>query len=865
MKRCPPCARFLRVHHNNFAADTAPLRTRLPPPSTCQRPLQSRIRARWVVTQVLLAMGLLGAAIGTPGASSAPAAAAHGTRRAVLVGIDHYRFATDAEIEAARPQLVAAHMLAPGKDPPARDWHALDGAVNDERAMRELLVHRYGFENSHITELPNEAATRGHILAALEQNFVTDARDGDVLFFFYSGHGSQMRNTLSASKGDKVDETIVPWDANAGYFDIRDKELARIFNAALAAHHVTLTAIFDSCHSGSIARGLIHHKAKSEPEDTRDAADAYSERPPEERGALILSAAQFDEEALEAEDATLTPAQPHGAFALSLMQAMQNSDPATPAVELFRSARSRLHTLGSEYTQEPVIAGTAERQHAGLFGDAPRGASFVRAQLVGIDSDRGDLTLDAGFAVGLAAGARFVSTRDPSVSIEVTQVLDLGQSRARVIAGNPAALQLSDEFRMTRWSAPGAAPLALWMPEGTWPLARLPQLAQAFAPLTHGNFHWVIDPSIEAPTQWLHWSGKQWLLASTHGAVDVTGSGALPDFNKISAQLKSEDHLLVLMPPPAEWQGTLQAAGRASEMVSDPAQATYWLTGTLKGTSLAYAWVQPDAAHARANTLTLPARTDWIATMSADGAARLQELAQRLGAVAALLRLPESGDSDPFPYHLVLRRVGDRRELSGTALARSASPSTGDAQTLTTPEVTGGELYDVVLKADAAALADFSQGNTKGRRVYVFSVDSTGERGKLFVYGDQIAQFPRDYPPQLDDPQHLSCKGGPYSETPPLTEVCVNTIVVCPDYGLDTYFLLSTDNPITDTSVFEGQGVRTGESQRNALGPGLAALLDGERTATRSATPMPEQFSVERLTVRSSGAAAPAACQRPPG
>jgi hypothetical protein len=774
------------------------------------------------------------------------------TRRAVLVGIDHYRFATDAEIDAARPQLVAAHMLEAGKDPPARDWHALDGAVNDERAMRELLVHRYDFDNSHITELANEAATRGHILAALQQSFVTDAHDGDVLFFFYSGHGSQMRNSRSASKGDKVDETIVPWDANAGYFDIRDKELARIFNAALSAHHVTLTAIFDSCHSGSIARGMIRHKSKSEPEDTRDAADAYNEKPPEERGALILSAAQFDEEALESEDDRQQPALPRGAFALSLMQAMDNSDPATPAIELFRAARSRIHTMGSDYSQEPVISGSVERQHQGLFGDTSTKNISTRAQLIGIDADSGELTLDAGLAIGLAAGAEFRSARDPKLYIRVSDVQGLGQSHARVIAGDAASVQLNDLFLMTRWSVPGSAPLSVWLPEGALPLARLPELVRTLTSLTHGAFHWVIDPSLEAPTQWLRWSGRQWLLSSAAGEQDVSGSAQLPDVAKIGAALKPEDHLLVLMPPPAEWQSALQAESGTVTAVADRTQATYWLTGTLKGSSIAYAWVQPDAARAAPATLTLPARTDWIGSTEADGAAHLHAFAERLGTVAALLKLPEAGVSDPFPYHLVLRREGSAREVSGTDLTQAAPVGNADQRALKTAQVTGGELYDLVLKSDPAALADFSEGHPEGRWVYVFVVDSSGHRDPLFVQSDQRARFPREYPPSLDDPAHLTCKGGSYPTAAPLDEVCVGTIRVCPDYGVDTYFLLSSSQPIPDLSVFSGEGVHTAGLTR---GPGsaLATLLGSGGTQTRGGTPVPEQFSIERLTVLSSG------------
>lgn len=846
LKWCPPYARFLHDHHSNSVADTTTLTARTPPHAAREVLLRTRIVAG--VAALLLVVGLPEGAC----AAAAPAPAVHGTRRAVLVGIDHYRFASDAEIEAARPQLVAAHMLEPGKEPPARDWHALDGAVNDERAMHELLVHRYGFENSHITELPNEAATRAHILGALEQNFVTDAHDGDVLFFFYSGHGSQMRNSRSASKGDKIDETIVPWDANAGYFDIRDKELARIFNAALSAHHVTLTAIFDSCHSGSIARGLIHHKSKSEPEDTRDAADAYNERPPEERGALILSAAQFDEEALESEDDSLSPPVPRGAFALSLTQAMANSDPATPAIELFRAARSRLHTLGSDYSQEPVISGSPERERLGLFGDTPGSGTSVRAQLIGIDAESGELRLDAGLAIGLAAGAEFESVRDPTLHLRVTDVQSFGQSRARLIAGAVASLRLNETFRMTRWSAPGSAPLSVWLPEGMLPLAKLPELARALLPLMRGPFHWVVDPSLEPPTQWLRWNGRQWLLSTAAGESDVSGGALLPDVARIAAALKPDDHLLALMPVPTEWQSALQAASGAVATVSDRTQATYWLTGTLKGTSIAYAWVQPDAARAAAAALTLPARSDWISSVEPTGGAHLHAFAERLGTIAALLKLPESGNSDPFPYHLVLRREDSAHEISGIDLAQAPSPGNADAHALKTAQVSGGELYDLVLKADAASLADFNDAHPGGRWVYVFVVDSSGHRDPLFVHSDQRARFPRDYPPALDDPAHLTCKAGSYPAAPPLDEVCVGTIRICPDYGLDTYFLLSSSQPIADLSVFSGEGVHTAGLTRGGESA-LAVLLGAPGAQTRGATPVPEQFSIERLSVFSAG------------
>ncbi len=77
---------------------------------------------------------------------------------------------------------------------------------------------------------------------------------GDTVVFYYAGHGSQRFNSLT-DKPFHLDETIVPSDASGGAFDIRDKEVARLFNQVVDKG-IQLTAIFDSCHSGSIARGI---------------------------------------------------------------------------------------------------------------------------------------------------------------------------------------------------------------------------------------------------------------------------------------------------------------------------------------------------------------------------------------------------------------------------------------------------------------------------------------------------------------------------------------------------------------------------------------------------------------------------------
>ncbi|HEX6161332.1 MAG TPA: caspase family protein, partial [Thermoanaerobaculia bacterium] len=163
-----------------------------------------------------------------------------GRRRAVLVCIDDYS---------------ASGLGRPRAGVPSRGWQSLKGAVNDVEAMREMIRERHGFADADILVLKNQQATRNAILQALEQHLERPAQKGDVVFFYYSGHGSQVPNSRSTEK-DRLDESLVPADSRIGAEDIRDKELRQRFNRILD-RGARLTVILDSCHSGSGTRGLI--------------------------------------------------------------------------------------------------------------------------------------------------------------------------------------------------------------------------------------------------------------------------------------------------------------------------------------------------------------------------------------------------------------------------------------------------------------------------------------------------------------------------------------------------------------------------------------------------------------------------------
>ncbi len=143
------------------------------------------------------------------------ATAGAGARRALCVGIDHYR---------DRP---------------------LSGCVNDATAWATAL-QRLGFT---VERLFDGQATRGAIMSALDA-LVTSARPGDTVVFQYAGHGTQIADR-NGDEGDGFDEAFVPVDYDLGRF-LLDDDVAAI--AAKLTAGAQLTLFMDCCHSGTISR-----------------------------------------------------------------------------------------------------------------------------------------------------------------------------------------------------------------------------------------------------------------------------------------------------------------------------------------------------------------------------------------------------------------------------------------------------------------------------------------------------------------------------------------------------------------------------------------------------------------------------------
>ncbi|PBK64449.1 hypothetical protein ARMSODRAFT_961961 [Armillaria solidipes] len=129
----------------------------------------------------------------------------------------------------------------------------LNGCINDAHNIRNFLCTRFGYREEDIVMLTDDSQhhrqipTRENILYAMRW-LVKDAQPDDSLFFHYSGHGGQTEDK-DGDEIDGYDEVIYPVDyKESGH--IVDDLMHEVMVKPLPAG-CRLTAIFDSCHSGS--------------------------------------------------------------------------------------------------------------------------------------------------------------------------------------------------------------------------------------------------------------------------------------------------------------------------------------------------------------------------------------------------------------------------------------------------------------------------------------------------------------------------------------------------------------------------------------------------------------------------------------
>jgi len=129
----------------------------------------------------------------------------------------------------------------------------LRGCINDTKNLSRFLIEKHGYKREDMIFLtddqqdPNFQPTHANIIRAM-QWLVRDAQPNDALFLHYSGHGGQTEDT-DGDEEDGHDEVIYPVDFKTNGHIVDDEIHFTVVKPLPAG--VRLTAIFDSCHSGS--------------------------------------------------------------------------------------------------------------------------------------------------------------------------------------------------------------------------------------------------------------------------------------------------------------------------------------------------------------------------------------------------------------------------------------------------------------------------------------------------------------------------------------------------------------------------------------------------------------------------------------
>lgn len=132
----------------------------------------------------------------------------------------------------------------------------LKGCVRDVTFIHHLLTSKFGFRNQDFVVLTDERSgisgvrtgmpTKKVILDSIKW-LISESRPGDSLWFSFSGHGSQVRDS-SGDESDGYDETILPVNyKTAGH--IVDDQLYEIVKRVCRG--ARLTVLLDACHSGT--------------------------------------------------------------------------------------------------------------------------------------------------------------------------------------------------------------------------------------------------------------------------------------------------------------------------------------------------------------------------------------------------------------------------------------------------------------------------------------------------------------------------------------------------------------------------------------------------------------------------------------
>jgi hypothetical protein len=216
--------------------------------------------------------------------------------------------------------------------------YELSGCIDDANRMKDLLT-QHGFnEISMFTDNTTIKPTKENILNGLK-NIIKNAEAGDILFFYFSGHGSYTYDK-NADETDGRDEMIISLELQG----ILDDEIKTILINNMK-REVTIVGLFDSCHSGTIL-DLKYNYLDSNNYDKYTENDKTSEC----NGNVIMISGCMD---LQTSAEAFIDNKIQGAMSWSFIHCL-NEKPETSWRDLIKSMRNLLKS--NSFSQIPQLS-----------------------------------------------------------------------------------------------------------------------------------------------------------------------------------------------------------------------------------------------------------------------------------------------------------------------------------------------------------------------------------------------------------------------------------------------------------------------------------------------------------------------------
>ncbi|HEY3783089.1 MAG TPA: caspase family protein [Fimbriimonadaceae bacterium] len=408
---------------------------------------------RACVTLVLLALSMLSLA----------------KRHALLIGINHYIHPGRNVDGAWRNEPV--HDLDDGDNNATTMLHILQGLYGWDPKQDDIQILLSAEQVSDKSSWPNPditpmEATSANILAALQK--LENVEPGDTVVFYYSGHGSVVKNLGHTTKVFKsnapngqsynVSNTIVPVDTLTVGADITNNEMDAIFNKILTKYSgdqkVHLTAIFDCCNSGEIWRGNnLAAVMKAVPPATSDHAvtedDLPSGQTPLDNGGVFLTACKFDQNSLAIDDSR-TGNMAQGALTFALAQFLESS-PVDPDLDSLNLA---LATDVSDLSRNQTPSIDCKNMHLDIFGQAS--GSRAHEQIPVLEQKPDYVVLAGGTDLGLHKDTVLEGVAgNKTVQLTIANEPTLTRAYAAYPSEDASIIGQLKSVRVTQWTDGG--------------------------------------------------------------------------------------------------------------------------------------------------------------------------------------------------------------------------------------------------------------------------------------------------------------------------------------------------------------------------------------------------------------------------